>query len=109
MKEISVVELKRLKEDSAPHVLIDVREDFEREVSHIGGKHIPLGAIGEAIEDLKSEIDPESDTIIVYCRGGNRSKSVVGFLEQNGFKNAVNLKGGISAWKNEIDQSLTVA
>ncbi|MGZ3894652.1 MAG: rhodanese-like domain-containing protein, partial [Bacteroidia bacterium] len=44
--------------------------------------------------------------VVVHCRSGKRSASVVQMLEQQGFTNLYNLKGGIMAWADEIDHSL---
>ena len=80
--------------------LLDVREDYERAEFNIGGTHIPLGKIQamqlDDIEDLKDK------EVIVYCRSGNRSGIASLFLEQVGFKNPVNLVGGMLAWQDKF-------
>lgn len=80
--------------------LLDVREDYERAEFNIGGTHIPLGKIQamqlDDIEDLKDK------EVIVYCRSGNRSGIASLFLEQVGFKNPVNLTGGMLAWQDKF-------
>ena len=40
------------------------------------------------------------------CHVGGRSAQVCAWLNSNGFENAVNLEGGISAWSEEIDPSI---
>ena len=42
MKSISVEQLHAWRQDNVEHTLIDIREPYEREVSHIDGKHIPM-------------------------------------------------------------------
>ena len=80
--------------------LLDVREDYERAEFNIGGTHISLGKIQamqlDDIEDLKDK------EVIVYCRSGNRSGIASLFLEQVGFKNPVNLVGGMLAWQDKF-------
>jgi rhodanese-related sulfurtransferase len=40
-------------------------------------------------------------------RSGSRSGQIVNFLEMNhGFKNLYNLKGGILAWADDIDDTI---
>ena len=100
MNTITVEELKaRLDKGETPH-LLDVREDHERAEFNIGGTHIPLGKIQtmqfDDIEDWKN------DEVIVYCRSGNRSGMASLFMEQAGFKNPVNLVGGMLAWQEKI-------
>jgi rhodanese-related sulfurtransferase len=46
--------------------------------------------------------------VIVQCRSGKRSAQAIMLLEQQGFDNLANLKGGILAWKEEIDPELDV-
>ncbi|HSH65364.1 MAG TPA: rhodanese-like domain-containing protein [Bacteroidia bacterium] len=102
MKEITVSELKALKDKHADFQLIDVREEHEVEIAEIGGEHIPMG-------DVLDNLDKISKTkqVIIHCRSGARSGSVCQQLENQGFDNVYNLKGGILAWANEIDQSVT--
>jgi rhodanese-related sulfurtransferase len=35
-----------------------------------------------------------------------RSLNVVQFLEAKGFKNALNMRGGIHAWAHEVDREM---
>ena len=83
--------------------LIDVREPFEYEVSNLNGLNIPLGGI--VIESDKVSRDKP---VIIQCRSGKRSAQAVMLLEQQGFDNLANLKGGIVAWKEEIDPEMDV-
>jgi rhodanese-related sulfurtransferase len=103
MKEISVQELKEKLDNNEDFQLIDVREDFEYETSNIGGLLIPLGGI--LIETDKIEKDKP---VVVMCRSGKRSAAAIMQLEQQGFTNLSNLKGGMLAWAQEIDPTITV-
>lgn len=103
MREITVEELKSKIDNSEDFQLIDVRETFEYEVSNLGGLNIPLSGI--LIESEKIEKDKP---VIVQCRSGKRSAQAIMLLEQQGFDNLANLKGGILAWKEEIDPELDV-
>jgi adenylyltransferase/sulfurtransferase len=103
MKELSVKELKA-KLDSGENIqLIDVREQHEVEIcSFDNAIHIPMGEI----INRRNEID-QNKTVVIHCRSGARSASVINALEQNfGFKEMYNLKGGIIAWANEIDLNM---
>ncbi len=103
MKEISVQELKEKIDAGEDFQLIDVREDFEYETSNIGGVLIPLGGI--LIETDKIAKDKP---VIVMCRSGKRSAAAIMQLEQQGFTNLTNLQGGILAWAQEIDPTISV-
>ncbi len=103
MKEVSVQELKEKMDNGEDFQLIDVREDFEYETSNIGGLLIPLGGI--LIEAAKVEKDKP---VIIMCRSGKRSAAAIIQLEQQGFTNLYNLKGGILAWAEDIDPTISV-
>jgi rhodanese-related sulfurtransferase len=103
MKEISVQELKEKIDKGEDFQLIDVREEFEYEVSNLGGVLIPLGGI--LIEADKVAKDKP---VIVQCRSGKRSAAAIMQLESLGYTNLYNLQGGILAWANEIDPTISV-
>jgi len=103
--EIEVKELKRMIDEGNAPVLLDVRQDQEHQQANIGGTLIRLDLLPERMDELEAHKD---DQLIVYCRSGARSGRAVHFLRANGFSGAVNLKGGMIAWSNEIDPSMTV-
>jgi len=75
MKEITVQELQKWKEEGKDFQLVDVREPHEYEFVNIGGDLIPLG-------DIISRADEVSDDkeVVVMCRSGQRSGAAVGAL-----------------------------
>lgn len=100
MKQITVDELKQKLDSGAPLNLIDVREPHEFAEGYIaGGRLVPLGKIQtmqvEELEDLKD------DEVILYCRSGRRSLMACMVLDQLGFKNTVNVEGGILDWQEK--------
>ncbi len=106
MKEITVDELKAKKETKADFFLLDVREDFEYQVSNLDGEHIPLGELPSRMDEIENHKDSE---VVVMCRSGGRSGKAVELLEKEGFSNVYNLKGGITSWSKEIDPTMPVA
>ncbi|MFN4853940.1 MAG: rhodanese-like domain-containing protein [Bacteroidota bacterium] len=104
MKEITVQELKTMRDKQEDFQLIDVREPYEFEHGNIDGKLIPMGTVLEHINDISRE-----KKVVIHCRSGMRSASVINALEkQFGFTNLYNLKGGILAWAAEIDRTVSV-
>lgn len=104
MKEITVQELKAMQERQEDFQLIDVREDFEYQESNLGGVHIPLGQILNEVEKIDRD-----KPVVIHCRSGKRSAQAVQILTQReGFDNLSNLKGGILAWRDELDPDLMV-
>lgn len=101
--QMSPLELHALRDGGKPLQLVDVREDFERDIATISNDiHIPMNDMKERMSDL----DPEKTTVI-YCRSGNRSLMIVEYLRSMGFKNVKNLDGGINRWADEVDQQIT--
>jgi adenylyltransferase/sulfurtransferase len=102
MKEITVKELKAMMDKKEDFQLIDVREEYEFDICQIGGTLIPMGEVNENIDKISRD-----KKVVVHCRSGKRSASVIHMLEQqHGFTNLYNLKGGILAWADEVDHSL---
>ena len=100
--DISVEDLKQLRETGDDFQLIDVREPHEREICHIEGELIPLGTLGSKLGELD-----RAAHIVVYCRSGGRSAKAVTAMRDNGFDNVWNVQGGILAWIDRVDPSLT--
>jgi adenylyltransferase/sulfurtransferase len=75
--------------------LIDVRDESERNLFHIGGIHIPLQTLKEKFPTL-GKIDKK---IIFYCQSGKRSKEAVQWIQQmsKGQILPLSLKGGLNA------------
>ncbi|MCX6295640.1 MAG: rhodanese-like domain-containing protein [Bacteroidetes bacterium] len=102
MKEITVAELKKLKDSKANIQLIDVREEHELEICNIGGEHIAMGEVMDNLDKISKD-----KQVIIHCRSGARSGAICQALESSGYNNVYNLKGGLIAWSNEIDPSIT--
>jgi adenylyltransferase/sulfurtransferase len=100
MQDITATELDKLLKSGADIQLIDVRQPSEYNFARIpGARLIPLGEI----IDRMSEIDPNRDTVI-HCKMGGRSAQAIQALERAGFKGSMrNLRGGITAWSNDVD------
>lgn len=105
MKQMNVVELTSLLANGLKPTMIDVREEKELANGILDGVvHIPMNDIPVKLADLEAE---KENMIVLICRTGNRSNQVGAFLEQNGFADVVNLVGGMNAWAEQIDQSMT--
>jgi len=79
-------------------IILDTREAYEFEVSHLKGAQW----IGYETFNLSSVEDiPKDSPIVVYCSIGARSQEIGKILKQNGFSKVYNLYGGIFHWVNE--------
>jgi adenylyltransferase/sulfurtransferase len=104
MKEIDANELKNWLDEGRDFQLIDVREIHENEAANLGGILIPMGEVLSRIEEVNRQGD-----VVIYCRSGGRSGNIVQHLENLGFTNVINLKGGCLGWKRDIDPTLNVS
>ena len=103
MKEITPKELKAKMDAKENYQLIDIREPYEFDIANLKGELIPMGDIMSNVEKISKE-----KTVVIHCRSGKRSAAVIDALEREfGFTNLYNLKGGILAFADEIDNSLT--
>ena len=91
-KDISYKNLKELMKNKTVY-LIDVRSNQEYEEGHLDG------AINISMYNIEKEIlnyvKSENDLIILYCSSGGRSREAKKTLENLGYQNVYNLKGGI--------------
>lgn len=103
MKEVTVQELKALMDKKADFQLIDVREPHEYDICNLEGELIPQAEIPQNVDKISRD-----KQVVIHCRSGARSGNMVTWLEKNhGFTNLYNLKGGILAWADQIDPSVT--
>ena len=100
MQTITVEALKAKLDAGETINLVDVREPHENAEFNIGGLLLPLGKIQtmqvDEIDDLKDQ------EVFIYCRSGNRSGQACLILETMGYKNVVNVTGGMLAWQEKI-------
>jgi molybdopterin/thiamine biosynthesis adenylyltransferase/rhodanese-related sulfurtransferase len=89
LKEIDADSFLELRASQDVFVL-DVREPGEYEEINIGAVLIPLGQLAHRFSEI-----PKNKIVIVHCKGGSRSKKAQVFLTDKGFKEVLNLKGGI--------------
>ena len=103
IKSITVKELRSKLDRQEDIQIIDVREPFEYEIANIAGQLIPKGEVLSHVDEISTE-----KTVVIHCKAGARSAAVIKLLEEKyGFKNLYNLEGGILAYADEVDPSLT--
>jgi rhodanese-related sulfurtransferase len=80
-------------------VLVDIREDFERELKTFDVEHIiwcPSSVIA-----VNSEALPRDRLLILADCVGLHSKEAIRQLEGSGFLHLANLNGGIADWERD--------
>ena len=86
---------RRIREDPARPVLLDVREPNEFEtVRAPGAVLLPTSEFASRLADV-----PQGRPLLVICHMGSRSAAVTGLLTRNGRTDVVNVAGGMDAWE----------
>ena len=100
---MTVEELKALVDSGEPPFVLDVREPLELQIAPcpFPVHAVPMRDVPQRLTEI-----PTDREVVVACRSGGRSETVVQFLRRNGVPRAVNLEGGILAWSVRIDPSV---
>jgi len=108
MLELSAQQLKahldacQRESDRPQPLLLDVRQPWEFDICRIENSQlIPMSQIPAKLEEL----DKGRETVVI-CHHGIRSRSVGHYLEQSGFKNIINLSGGVAQWASTVDKDM---
>lgn len=116
--EITVSELKQRMDAGEDLYILDVRNPVEWAISTLENTvQIPkpdIEAARNAIDAGRATLPetviaqiPNDREVIVQCRSGARSASVIKVLRALGYENDLrNLRGGILAWADEIDPTM---
>lgn len=103
VNSISAGELEKWKSSKVPFVLIDVREPYEAEIVQIGGTLIPLATLPDRHDEIPRDVN-----VVFHCRSGARSEKAIMQLSRSmPINRFYNLEGGVLAYIDEIDPSLT--
>lgn len=82
--------------------IIDVRTPAEYQNGHIENAqniNVQSGDFKAKMENFDRE-----KPIYIYCRSGSRSAHAGRILEEMGFKEIYDLKGGILSWKGKLEK-----
>ena len=95
IQEIDAPELASWVEDEH-HLLrvIDVREMPEIAQGTLSkAEPLPLATLPTRLSDFEPD-----EKLVIICRSGARSAQACLFLQEQGFNNVFNLRGGVIAW-----------
>ncbi|MFK5986405.1 MAG: rhodanese-like domain-containing protein [Pseudomonadota bacterium] len=102
IKVIDSVNLKKMIDDKAEFVLLDVR--MPTEIKRMGSidaaqnKEIPRGWLELRITNL---VKDKNTPIVTYCGGGFRSAFAADTLTQMGYTNVKNYRDGFLGWEDK--------
>jgi rhodanese-related sulfurtransferase len=88
-------------------IVLDVREPAELLAASVNSGDFDLVAIPmNSIPQRLAELDA-SRPVACLCHHGARSQRVAAFLGANGFAHVANIAGGIDAWSQELDTTVS--
>ena len=101
--ECDASDVRKMMDDGAPLVVVDVRERHEFEAGHLeGAVHIGKGVIERDVEKHDFADDAR---IVLYCGGGYRSAIAAKSLQDMGWTNVASLWGG---WRGILAEGLPI-
>ena len=96
---ISQDEAMQMMQEQTDYLIVDVRRPDGFAEGHIAGA---INVPSDDITDGMPELLPDKDqTLLIYCRSGNRSKEASKKLADIGYTNVYEF-GGINTWEGEI-------
>ncbi len=102
--EIDAPSLARLLAGPEPPLVLDVREEWEHEAGAIpGSRNVPLGDVPVEAASLGG-----GRAVIVYCSVGPRGRRAAELLRAAGLARVANLRGGLAAWRDQVDPAVVV-
>jgi phage shock protein E len=97
-KELSADEAEKYLADHPDTVILDLRPPANYAAGHLKGA-ISLDVTDDAnYKNALKPLDKKKRYLIHSISGGYRTVRVFEYFEENGFENAVAIKGGIGAW-----------
>lgn len=92
VEHINFETLKSMMKEKKKYFFIDVRTPGEYAGQKVKGfKNIPLQNIGQSLDKI-----PKDMAIVLLCATGARSMRAARILNRAGYKNLINVKGGLS-------------
>lgn len=98
-EHVAPKEWKTLLDNEEKPILLDVRNTYEWQVGRFEGAVCPpcetFREFGQYAKELKSQVDPQTTPVMMYCTGGIRCELYSSLLIKEGFKNVYQLEGGV--------------
>ena len=101
--EVTVQDMKKALDTPSLGIrVIDVREADEHAIARVAGTTlVPLSLLPQRFTELDANA-----SYYLHCKGGVRSMKALHFLRERGYKYVKSVKGGISAWSDQVDPSV---
>jgi RluA family pseudouridine synthase len=103
-KKLPARELKQWLDEGRPITLLDTRNDYEVKLGTFQNAIIPhidsFRQFPDAVRKLPEEL--KDQPVVMFCTGGIRCEKAGPFMEQMGFRNILQLEGGILKYFEEV-------
>ena len=97
IKEVSIDDVKKMIDTKGNVIILDVTDKQEFEGGHLPGAiNISRGTLEFKVAQI---IPDKNSKIVVYCGLDLRGPLATKTLNDLGYNNAVNMAGGLKAWK----------
>ncbi|MFT3893006.1 MAG: rhodanese-like domain-containing protein [Anaerolineales bacterium] len=110
LPEITVIELAEKLKSDEKFVLLDVRELDELEYAKLTDTRLEVTHMSRLAQEgpnaLSEAVRAQDIPVYVMCHHGSRSAQVTMWLAQQGWKNVVNVRGGIDEYAKQVDRSV---
>ena len=108
--EITVTELGEKLKSEEKFILLDVRELSELEYAKVEDSRLEVTPMSRLASEgpaaLSESVRAQEIPVYVMCHHGSRSVQVTMWLAQQGYKNVVNVRGGIDEYARKVDSSV---
>jgi rhodanese-related sulfurtransferase len=108
--EITVTELSEKLKSEEKFILLDVRELSELEYAKVEDSRLEVTPMSRLASEgpaaLSESVRAQEIPVYVMCHHGSRSMQVTMWLAQQGYKNVVNVRGGIDEYARRVDSSV---
>lgn len=95
--QVDVDDLRAVSVGEQIGVILDVRTPEEYARGHVKGSiNIPLDSLSKNVEQ---QLEDKEQKIYVYCLSGSRSAVAVNQMLQMGYKQVLDTKSGLLAWR----------
>lgn len=99
-EHITQEEAKSIMDTDSDAIILDVRTQKEYDAGHI--KNAILIPNNQISDDAEQKLPDKEQTILVYCRSGNRSREAAEALAELGYTD-IREFGGIMTWPYDIE------
>ena len=108
--EITVTELSEKLKSEDEFILLDVRELEELNYAKLTDSRLEVTPMSRLAQEgpnaLSESVRSQELPVYIICHHGSRSAQVTAWLAQQGWKNVVNVRGGIDAYARQVDSEV---